>query len=147
MGMGLLIAAGILATCLLATWAILRRPVRQIVEDVLLEHARSLFHRNRERLEARFILALRRADPAEGERWENADWDDDVLWARDRQSHHVLALTCVEFEPEPFETFVGPIHSTAIFEFHDGHWCAQGRRLDEMRPDEAVDRFSRFETV
>ena len=145
--MGLLIAAGILAACFLATWAVLRRPVRQIVEDARLEHARSLFHRHRERLEVRFISALDRSDSAERERWEDANWHDEVVWARDRQTHHLLALTCVEFEPEPFGLSVGPRHATAIFEFRDGHWCAQGKRLDEMRPDEAVGRFWRFETV
>ena len=34
MTMALLIGAGILSVCFLVTWLILRRPVRQIVEDV-----------------------------------------------------------------------------------------------------------------
>ena len=118
--MGLLIAAGILLFCFLATWAVLRRPVRQIVEDVRVEHARTLFHRNRERLEARFVTTLERSDPDEAERWETAQWDDEVLWARDRHSHRLLALTCVEFEPEPFELSFGHSHATAIFEFRKG---------------------------
>jgi hypothetical protein len=145
--MGLLIAAGVLSLCFLATWALLRRPVRQIVEDVCVEHARALFHRNRERLEARFVSAVEQIDPDEAERFESAHWDDDVLWARDRQTHHLLALTCVEFEPEPFELSFGHTHTTAIFEFHDGQWCAQGKRVDEMRPEEAIGLFRRFETV
>ena len=61
--MGLLIAAGILSLCFLATWAVLRRPVRQIVEDARVEHARTLFHRNRERLEARFVTASNDQSP------------------------------------------------------------------------------------
>jgi hypothetical protein len=145
--MGLLIAAGILALCFLATWAVLRRPVRQIVEDVRVEHARTLFHRNRERLEARFVSTIERSDPDEAERWELARWDDDVIWARDRQTHHLLALTCVEFESAPFELSFGNTHCTAIFEFQEGHWSAQGKHLDEVRPEEAIDLFRRFETV
>lgn len=145
--MGLLIAAGTLLLCLLAAWAVLRRPVRQIVEDVRVEHARALFHRNRERLEARFISTLERSDPDEAERWEAARWDDDVLWARDRHTHHLLALTGVEFEPAPFELSFGHSHATAIFEFHKGQWCTQGKRVDEMRPEEAIGLFRRFETV
>jgi hypothetical protein len=145
--MGLLIAAGILSLCFLATWAVLRRPVRQIVEDARVEHARTLFHRNRERLEARFVSALERSEPDEGARWESARWDDDVLWARDRNSHRLLALTGVEFEVEPFELSFGHSHATAIFEFHKGQWCAHGKRVDEMRPEEAIGLFRRFETV
>ncbi len=145
--MGLLIATGVLTGCFLAAWAVLLRPVRRMVEDVRIEHARALFHRNRERLEARFISALDRSDPTECEMWESAHWHDDVLWVRDRQTHHLLALTCVHFEPEPFEFSTDQRHATAIFEFHDGHWCAQGKHLDELRPDEAIDLFRRFETV
>jgi hypothetical protein len=145
--MGLLIAAGILSLCFLATWAVLRRPVSQIVEDVRVEHARTMFHRNREHLEARFVSTVEQSDPDDSERWERARWDDEVLWARDRHTHHLLALTCVEFEFEPFELSFGREHATAIFEFHDGHWWAQGKRVDEMRPEEAIGLFRRFETV
>jgi hypothetical protein len=145
--MGLLIAAGILASCFFATWAVLRRPVREIVEDVRVEHARTLFHLIRERLEARFVSTIERFDPDEAERWDRALWDDDVLWARDRQTHRLLALTCVEFEPDPFDLSFEHTHCTAIFEFHEGQWCAQGKHLDEVRPEEAIDRYRRFETV
>jgi hypothetical protein len=145
--MSLLIAAAVLSGCFLATWAVLRRPVGRMVEEARVEHARALFHRNRERLEARFISALERSEPAECELWESAHWHDEVIWARDRHTHHLLALTCVEFESEPFELSPEQRHATAIFEFHSGHWCAQGKHLDEMRPDEAIDLFRRFETV
>jgi hypothetical protein len=145
--MGLLIAAGILLFCFIATWLVLRRPVRQIVEDVRVERARALFHRNREHLEARFISTLEKDDPDEGERWQAAHWDDEVLWARDRHTHHLLALTGVEFEPAPFELSFGHSHATAIFEFSNGQWCAGGKRVDEMRPEEAIGLFRRFETV
>ena len=91
------------------------------------EHARALFHQHRERLEARFVSALDRADPEQAVRWHDADWHDEVLSARDRQTHHLLALTCVEFEPELFGLSLGPRHATAIFEFRNGHWCASGK--------------------
>jgi hypothetical protein len=106
-----------------------------------------LFHRNRERLEAQFVSNVERLDPAEAERWEAARWADDVLWARDRQTHHLLALTFVEFEPEPFELSFDHTYCTAIFEFNKRRWCAQGKHLDEVRPEEAIDLFRRFETV
>src|SRR5262249_28723412 len=132
--MGLLIAAVILAACFLATWAVLRGPVRQIADDVRAEHARTLFYRSRERLEARFVSNIERLGPALAERWESAHWADHVLWARDRQTHHLLALTFVEFEPGPFELSFDRTYCTAIFEFDKRQWCAQGKHLDEVRP-------------
>jgi hypothetical protein len=141
------IGAGILVVCLLTIWMIVRRPLRQIVEDVHVDHARELFHQQREWLEARFISALNHADPSEGQRWESAQWHDEVLWARDRQTRRLLALVCVEFEPGPFDLLQVPRHATALFEFRKGHWQVEGKRLDETRPDEAVGRNQRYEAV
>src|SRR3954447_20414522 len=145
--MGLLIWAGVLLICIVVAWMVLRRPLRQKIEDVHIDHARELFHQQREWLEARFISALSHADPAEGHRWESAHWHDEVLWARDRQTRHLLALVGVHFEPGPFDLLQGPRHATALFEFHKGHWHVEGKRLDEMRPDEAVGRDQRYEAV
>jgi hypothetical protein len=143
--MGLLLGAGILIVGALVTSLILRRPLRQIAEDMHVDHARVLFHQQREWLEARFISALNRADPVEGERWESAHWHDEVVWARDRQTRHLLALVCVHFEPAPFELSSSPKHATVLFEFRKGRWCAEGKRLDKTRPHEAIGRNQRFE--
>jgi len=145
--MRLLIGAGILSGCMFVAWMVLRRPLRQIIEDVHVDHARALFHQRREWLEARFISALSRADPVEGQKWDAAHWHDEVLWARDRQSRHLLALVCVHFEPGPFDLSQEKRHATALFEFRKGQWFVDGKRLDEMRPDQAVGRNLRFEAV
>jgi hypothetical protein len=145
--MGLLIGCGILSVCVIVAWMVLRRPLRQIVEDVHVDHARALFHQRREWLEARFISALGRVDAVESQRWETAQWHDEVLWARDRQSRHLLALVCVHFDPDPIDEFPGRRHATALFEFRKGQWWAEGNSLDEMRPDEAVGRDQRFEEI
>ncbi len=146
--MGVLIWAGILSVCVLAaSWFFLRRPLRQIFEDVHVDHARELFHQQREWLEARFITALTRVDYAEGQRWESAQWEDEVLWARDRQTRHLLALVCVHFDPAPFDLMAISRHATALFEYRKGRWHVEGKRLDEVRPDEAVGRNQRFEAV
>ena len=113
----------------------------------MLFRSRALFHQRREWLEARFISALGRVDAVEGQRWETAQWHDEVLWARDRQTRCLLALVCVHFEPGPFELFQARRLATALFEFRKGQWCADGKSLDEMRPDEAVGRNPRFEAV
>lgn len=145
--MGLLIGAGILLGCGVAAWAILKRPVRQLLEEVHVEQARASFHQRREWLEARFISALLQVDPAEGQRWENAQWHDEVTWARDRRSRYLLALVGVHFEPGTFDLPAITKHATAVFEYRRGRWCVEGRRLDEMRPDEAIGRNQRFEAV
>jgi hypothetical protein len=145
--MGPLIGFGILSVCIFVAWMVLRRPFRQIVEDVHVDHARTVFHQQREWLEARFISALTKIDSAEGQRWEAAQWHDEVIWARDRQTRCLLALVCVHFEPGPYEEFVGRRHATALFEFRQGQWCAEGKSLDETRPDEAIGRGQRFEAV
>ena len=145
--MGPLIWVSILLICGIVAWMVLKRPLRQIVEDVHIDHARELFHQQREWLEARFISVLSHTDPAEGQRWEAAQWHDEVVWARDRQTRHLMALVWVHFEPGPFDLLQVPRHTTALFEFRKGRWCVEGKRLDEMRPDEAVRRNQRYEAV
>jgi hypothetical protein len=147
--MALIIWMGILPTCLLALWLILRRPARQFAEEMHVDHARALFRQQREWLEARFLGALGKLDPIERLRWEDAHWHDEVLWARDRQSRRLLALIGVHFDANPFEDLpdANPRHATALFEFRKGRWHADGKRLDEIDPDEAVRRNHRFEPV
>ena len=61
--MGLLIGAGILIVGVFVTSMVLRRPLRHMVEDMHVDHARELFHQQREWLEARFVSVLNHADP------------------------------------------------------------------------------------
>lgn len=144
--MGWQIWAGILPVCLIVAFLLLQRPLRLFFEDIHVDQARESFHRHREWLEARFVTALARKYPAEGKRWEDARWHDEVLWARDRQTRHFLALVCVQFESHSFDSLGGKL-ATAVFEYRKGRWCAEGKRLDEIRPDEAVGRNRHFEPV
>ncbi len=148
--MGVFIWAVVLPTCLVILWLIVRRPARQFAEELHVDRARELFHQQREWLEARFLGALAKTVPAEERlRWEDAHWHDAVLWARDRQTRRLLALVGVHFNPIPFEDDAdpNPRHATALFEFDKGRWHAEGKRLDEVRPDEAVLSTQRFEPV
>ncbi|WP_165219536.1 hypothetical protein [Aquisphaera insulae] len=142
-----LIWAGLLPLCLAAAYFLLQRPIRLFVEDLHVDQARDAFRRQRERLEARFVTALGRNDPAEGVRWGDATWHDEIVWARDRQTRRFLALVCVHFEPAPYELLAAERHATAVFEYARGRWIADGKRLDEIRPDEAVGRNRRYEPV
>jgi hypothetical protein len=145
--MGWLIWAGVLPLCLIVAFFLLQRPLRLFFEDLHVDQARESFHRQREWLEARFVTALSRIDPVEGARWEDARWHDEVLWARDRQTRHFLALVCVHFEANPFAQPPAGRLATAVFEYRKGRWCAEGKPLDEIRPDEVVGRNRRFEPV
>jgi hypothetical protein len=145
-----MIWAGMLALCVAAAWLVLRRPFRHVVEEMHVDHARDQFHRQREWLEARFLTALGRINPAERIRWDVAHWHDEIVWARDRQSRNLLALIGVHFDANPFDDPPEPTprHATALFEFRKGRWAADGKRLDELRPDEAFLRHQRlFEPV
>ena len=141
--------ASVLGLSLLAAWLVVRRPVRQALEDLDLDRARAAFRPQRERLEARFLTALGKADPIERLRWEDARWHDEVVWARDRKTRRLLALVGVHFDHGPLPEFPGypPRHATALFEYRKGRWHAEGKRLDEIRPDEAFLRHQRFEPV
>lgn len=147
--MGMIIWGGVLPACLFAGWLILRRPVRLFAEELHVDHARDLFRMQREWLEARFLSALARVDPAERMRWEDAQWHNEVLWARDRQTRVFLALIGVHFDASPFDETADPSprHATALFEYRKGRWCSDGKRLDEIEPGEAVLRNHRFEPV
>ena len=145
--MGWLIWAGVLPLCLVAAFFLLQRPLRIFFEDLHVDQARESFHCQREWLEARFVTALSRIDPAEGARWEDAQWHDEVLWARDRQTRRFLALVCVHFDANPFDPLTSagwprPFSSTAR-----GSGPPTGKRLDETRPDEVVGRNRRYEPV
>jgi hypothetical protein len=147
--MELLIWGGVIPACLVAGWLVVRRPVRMFTEERNVELAREQFRRQREWLEARFLSALARVDPMERLRWEDAHWHDEVLWARDRQTRDLLAMIGVHFDGRAYDEFgeFRPRHSTALFEYRKGQWIAEGKRLDEVRPDEAVLHLRRFEPV
>ena len=147
--MGWIIWGVVLPSCLVAAWLIVRKPLRQVVEELGVDQARLLFHQQREWLEARFLTALGKLDPIERLRWEDARWDDQIHWARDNQTRRLLALVEIHFEPDPFDTPDEAVagHATALFEYRKGRWFADGKRLDATRPDEAFRRHARFEPV
>jgi hypothetical protein len=88
-------------------------------------------------------------DPVERLRWEDAQWSDEIVWARDRQSRQLLALIGVRFEAEPVDGFAPEParYATAVFSYHKGRWRTDGRHIDEIGPDEAFRRHREFEPV
>lgn len=141
-----LLAGLLLPGCLTAAWLILRRPFREICEEIHFEKARDRFRGQRERLEARFVGLAGRLDPAAEGRWEEARWHDEVCWARDRKSRRLLALVGVHFEPGPFSD-EPPRPATALFEFRGSAWTTDGGFLDEVGPEEAMLSQARLEPI
>jgi hypothetical protein len=144
-----LLWGGVLVACLVAAGLIIVGPVRRFGEKLAAEKARELFRARREHLEVDFMIALGKANPTERVRWEEGHWHDEILWARDRQTRRLLALIGVDFGISLFEDLPEPSghHATALFEFRNGRWYAEGKRLDEICPDEAVRRNQRFVPV
>jgi hypothetical protein len=147
--MGWNIWAGALLVCLVGVWLVVRGPIRQAWEEAHFNRAREHFRHHRERLEARFLTALAKKEPLERARWEDAHWHDEVVWARERPSRRLLALIGVHFDTDPiFDLSENPPrHATALFEYRKGQWFAEGKRLDQIQPDEAFLRHHRLEPV
>lgn len=140
----------VLPASLAATWLIIRLSLRQVFEVMQADRAREQFRLRREWMEARFLGSLAKLDPQERLRWEDAHWHDEIVWARDRQNRRFLALVWVHFDPDPFEDRYAehpPRLATVVFEHHRGRWHADGKRLDEIRPDEAFLQHQRFEPI
>ena len=147
MGTGWLIGFGLVLLAGLAAWMVALGPVRNLIEAIRFDKARVQFRQQREWLEARFLSALARVDPPEAIRWDDARWQDEIRWARDRRSRRLLALIGVEFDPSPFADDASGRHATALFEYRKGRWLADGQRVDSLRPDEALLRHRRYEPV
>ena len=147
--MGWIIAVVILPSCVCAAWLVVRRPLRQVFEEVGVDQAKILFHRRREWLEAGFLSAISRLDPIERVRWEEARWLDPVTWARDHKSRYLIALVEVQFPGEVMDLDAASSagHATAIFEYRRGRWVAEGVRLQATRPADVFHQPGRFEPL
>ncbi len=144
------IVAGLLPICFAAMVAVLRSTLHGMAgPSPQWERARDEFRLRREWLEAQFLDGLAQLDPAERRRWEQASWHDEVAWARDRQTGRFLALVEVHFDGNACkrELDAAKQHATIVFEYVRGQWRTDGRRLDELRPQEALRRNFRYEPV
>ncbi|REK11173.1 MAG: hypothetical protein DWQ37_14670 [Planctomycetota bacterium] len=104
------------------------------------------FHRQRERLEARFVALAGRSGKPRGLEWVRCDFDDDVIYARHRQSGELSAFVGVTIGFEAVEgggmeevEAVGNMRAaTAVFRVERGTWATDGRALFNLTPSEAV---------
>ncbi len=119
--------------------AVLKRPSRAARRQAEFEQARRDFHRQRERLEAKFF----------GLRWTECEFDDDVTYARQRSTGQLCAFVSVTIAFEAIEggamegvEAVGNLRAaTAVFGWRDSRWQTEGRSLFNLTPSEAINHF------
>ena len=109
------------------------------------------FHRQRERLEVKFVqLGIIHAKP-DGPRWSDCFFDDDVAYARNRSTGELSAFVAVAIEMEDLDGHVphapGAIgnlrNATAVFRFDGDHWETDGRAIFNLTPTEAIHFYQR----
>ena len=77
---GLLIGASVIGVAVLLA-AVLWRPLRNRKREAQLARARQEFHRQRERLEAKFLQLAGRSGKPRGLEWTNCDFENEVVYA------------------------------------------------------------------
>ncbi len=122
------------------------RPLRAARQADRLARAQRDFHRQREPLEAKFIELAAATGKPRGLRWADVDFDDDVLYARDRKSRLLKALVAIEVSFEAVEgggmeevEAVSRVRAATAEFIHDGdRWATKGRVYFNLAPSAAV---------
>ncbi len=123
------------------------RPLCRAARENRFAETRRLFHRERERLEAKFIRLVQARSRADSLRWADCEFDDDVSYVRNRSSGELSAFVALNvavedghnLEPgeggDATETLRA---ATAVFRFDGKHWETEGRAIFNLRPSEAI---------
>lgn len=122
------------------------RPIQARRRENQLNRARRDFHHQRERLEAKFLTLASSSGKPRGLEWVRCDFEDDVIYARHRQSGELSAFVGVTigFEAiagggmEDVEAVGNARAATAVFRVERGQWATDGRALFNLSPSEAV---------
>jgi hypothetical protein len=129
-----------------AAISIALRPLRAARQAERLARAQRDFHRQREQLEAKFIERAAASGKPRGLRWVDVDFDDDVVYARDRHTRRLKALVAIEVSFEAIEgggmeevEAVSNIRAATAEFLHDGtRWHTDGRVYFNLGPSAAV---------
>ena len=142
------VVAGIAA----GAWCVWRWfPVRKPLPASRLAEARRDFHRQRERLEAKFVQLGAYPAQRDAPRWMDCDFEDGVAFARNRTTGELTALVGVSIEMEDLNaasTQAGQgttIHraATAVFRFLGNRWETDGKAIFNFTPTEAIRFYQR----
>lgn len=126
-----------------------RRPTRAQRDAQKFEVLRRAFHRERERVEAKFVELASSGGKPRGLRWKDCDFEDGVAYARDRKTGELCAFVAVTVSFEAIEgggmedvEAVGNLRAaTAVFRHKDHHWTTDGRVIFNLKPVQAIAHF------
>ena len=136
-------AVGVAA--LVATGMLWRR-LRVRLAHAEYQRFRAAFHLQRERLEAKFFELAAGSGKPRGLRWTDCNFDDDVTYARHRQTGELCAFVAVTIAFDAIEgggmedvEAVGNLRTaTAVFRLDRGRWDTDGRAIFNLNPAEAI---------
>jgi hypothetical protein len=114
-----------------------------------LQDARDLFHLRREWLEAEFLTVASRSGKPRGLSWSDCEFQNEVAFARERNTRNLRALVGVTVSFEAVEgggmednPNVGNLReATAVFRLDGTKWTTDGRTLFNLNPEEAILHF------
>jgi hypothetical protein len=139
-------AVAAVGMAVVATTALLWRRIRARLQRAEYQRFRSAFHLQRERLEAKFFELAGASGKPRGLRWTDCSFDDDVTYARHRQTGELCAFvaTTIAFEAiegggmEDVEAVGNLRAATAVFRLDRGRWETDGRAIFNLNPAEAI---------
>lgn len=122
------------------------RPVRCAMRESHFAALRKDFHRQRERVEAKFFQMNAESGKPRGLIWTGCDFDDDVVYARDRRTGQLSAFVAVTISFEAAEgggmehvEAVGNLRAaTAVFRADRDRWTTDGKAMFNLNPTEAI---------
>lgn len=126
-----------------AAGAILWLPrVRAALQYHRLVEIRRQFHRQRERLEMKFLFLASRGTLAPGAHWMDCEFEDEVAYVRNRKTGQLCALVgilLIKRHPLDFLSTSSRCRvGTAIFRFARNRWDTDGRAVLNLSPSETI---------
>jgi hypothetical protein len=126
--------------------ALALRPIRMARQLERVAKAQRDFHRQREPLEAKFFDLAAISGKPRGLRWVDIEFDDDVVYARERKTGRLKALVAIEVRFEAVEgggmeevEAVSRVRAATAEFLHDGdRWTTQGRVYFNLAPSATV---------
>jgi hypothetical protein len=125
-----------------------RRPPRKPPSSNF-DRARREFHLQREHLEAKFFELASSSGKPRGLEWTACEFEDDVCYARNRDTRDLAALVGVTISFAAIEgggmedvAAVSNLRAaTAVFNYVDRQWRTDGRAIFNLSPAEAIRHF------
>jgi hypothetical protein len=141
-------AVGIFGLISVVTWLFITLHAARKRQAGIME-ARHMFRRRREWLEAEFVtIASERRKPRDLV-WADCEFDNDVAFARDRDTGQLRALVgvTISFEAEEggsmedVEAVCSLRAATAVFSYRKGAWTTEGRAVFNLNPEQTIRRY------